>query len=78
MLCAYFKVGTCEKGSKCKFSHDLNVGRKVEKKNLYEDSREEKMDGVSVLRERRLARFSSSAAMQIRWINGTLRNWRVS
>ena len=78
VLCAYFKVGTCEKGSKCKFSHDLNVGRKVEKKNLYEDSREEKMDGVSVLRERRLARFSSSAAMQIRWINGTLRNWRVS
>ncbi|KAI6107954.1 hypothetical protein F5141DRAFT_979016, partial [Pisolithus sp. B1] len=43
VLCAYFKVGTCEKGTKCKFSHDVNVGRKVDKKNLYEDSREEKL-----------------------------------
>ncbi|KAI0671824.1 hypothetical protein C8Q78DRAFT_972582 [Trametes maxima] len=42
VLCAFFKAGTCEKGSKCKFSHDLNVGRKVEKKNLYADSREDK------------------------------------
>ena len=46
ILCAFFKAGTCEKGNKCKFSHDLNVGRKVEKKNLYEDSREDKMSGV--------------------------------
>lgn len=43
VLCAFFKAGNCEKGSKCKFSHDMDVGRKVEKKNLYEDSREEKM-----------------------------------
>ncbi|KAL0067703.1 Translation machinery-associated protein 46 [Marasmius tenuissimus] len=43
VLCAYFKAGHCEKGSKCKFSHDLDVGRKVEKKNLYADAREEKM-----------------------------------
>ncbi|RPD60169.1 hypothetical protein L226DRAFT_535100 [Lentinus tigrinus ALCF2SS1-7] len=43
VLCVFFKAGTCEKGSKCKFSHDINVGRKVEKKNLYEDSREDKM-----------------------------------
>ncbi|KJA19809.1 hypothetical protein HYPSUDRAFT_68997 [Hypholoma sublateritium FD-334 SS-4] len=42
ILCAFFKAGTCEKGNKCKFSHDINVGRKVEKKNLYADSREEK------------------------------------
>ncbi|OJT11036.1 Translation machinery-associated protein 46 [Trametes pubescens] len=42
VLCAFYKAGTCEKGTKCKFSHDLNVGRKVEKKNLYEDSREDK------------------------------------
>lgn len=45
VLCAFFKAGTCEKGAKCKFSHDANVGRKVEKKNLYADSREEKMEG---------------------------------
>ncbi|KAI0833589.1 hypothetical protein BC628DRAFT_1344365 [Trametes gibbosa] len=43
VLCAFYKAGTCEKGNKCKFSHDLNVGRKVEKKNLYEDSREDKV-----------------------------------
>lgn len=29
------------KGAKCKFSHDLNVGRKVEKKNVYQDSRDD-------------------------------------
>ncbi|KZT67419.1 hypothetical protein DAEQUDRAFT_694053 [Daedalea quercina L-15889] len=43
VLCAFYKAGHCDKGIKCKFSHDLNVERKVEKKNLYEDSREEKM-----------------------------------
>ncbi|KAF8910503.1 hypothetical protein CPB84DRAFT_1672591, partial [Gymnopilus junonius] len=42
VLCAFFKAGNCDKGNKCKFSHDINVGRKVEKKNLYEDSREDK------------------------------------
>ncbi|GMK58731.1 hypothetical protein CspeluHIS016_0601730 [Cutaneotrichosporon spelunceum] len=40
ILCAYFKAGICQKGSKCKFSHDPNVGRKAEKMNLYEDARE--------------------------------------
>ncbi len=45
VLCVFFKAGNCEKGNKCKFSHDLNVGRKVEKKNLYEDSREDKLKG---------------------------------
>ncbi|KAH7884338.1 hypothetical protein F5I97DRAFT_1888775 [Phlebopus sp. FC_14] len=43
VLCAFFKAGTCEKGNKCKFSHNLDVERKVEKKNVYADSREEKM-----------------------------------
>lgn len=46
VLCAFFKVGQCEKGVKCKFSHDMNVGRKVEKKNLYEDAREDKATGA--------------------------------
>ncbi len=41
---------TCEKGNKCKFSHDVNVGRKVEKKNLYADSREEKEKGACTAR----------------------------
>lgn len=47
VLCLFYKSGHCEKGTKCKFSHDMNVGRKVEKKNLYEDTREEKMAGES-------------------------------
>lgn len=37
----YFKQGQCDRGAKCKFSHDLNVGRKVEKKDLYTDNRAE-------------------------------------
>jgi hypothetical protein len=45
VLCVYFKASQCDKGNKCKFSHDLDVARKVEKKNLYEDSREEKLQG---------------------------------
>lgn len=28
------------KGDKCKFSHDLSLERKTEKKNLYIDSRD--------------------------------------
>ena len=42
VVCALFKMGNCNKGSKCKFSHDLNVGRKVEKKDLYQDIRKER------------------------------------
>ncbi|CAC5401615.1 Zinc finger CCCH domain-containing protein 21,Zinc finger CCCH domain-containing protein 15 homolog,Translation machinery-associated protein 46,Zinc finger CCCH domain-containing protein 11,Zinc finger CCCH domain-containing protein 15 [Mytilus coruscus] len=34
--------GQCSKGAKCKFSHDLGVERKGEKRNIYEDNREEK------------------------------------
>ncbi|GAW09702.1 translation machinery-associated protein 46 [Lentinula edodes] len=42
VLCAFHKAGQCDKGNKCRYSHDLNIGRKVEKKNLYEDTRAEK------------------------------------
>lgn len=42
VLCAFFKQGQCSKGAKCKFSHDLSLDRKGEKRNIYEDSREEK------------------------------------
>lgn len=44
VLCVYFKAGHCEKGNKCKFSHDRNVERKVEKVNLYEDARDKEKD----------------------------------
>lgn len=42
ILCEFFKKGVCAKGAKCKFSHDLNVGRKDAKKDLYTDARTEK------------------------------------
>jgi hypothetical protein len=39
VLCIFFKKGDCEKGKKCKFSHDPNIERKTEKRNLYADTR---------------------------------------
>ncbi|KAF2152325.1 hypothetical protein K461DRAFT_256148 [Myriangium duriaei CBS 260.36] len=44
VVCQFFKKGACEKGKKCKFSHDLDVARKTEKKNLYADTRDAKQD----------------------------------
>lgn len=41
VLCMFYKKGHCEKARKCKFSHDLNIERKSEKKDLYQDMREE-------------------------------------
>ena len=40
VLCAFYKVGQCMKGDKCKFSHDLSIGRKSEKRSMYEDQRD--------------------------------------
>lgn len=40
VVCQFFKKGACEKGKKCKFSHDLSVGMKSAKKSLYTDTRE--------------------------------------
>ena len=40
VVCIFYKQGNCEKGRKCKFSHDLSVERKGEKINLYQDTRE--------------------------------------
>ncbi|KAK4154264.1 hypothetical protein C8A00DRAFT_42925 [Chaetomidium leptoderma] len=39
VVCIFYKKGNCEKGKKCKFAHDLEVERRVEKKNLYQDTR---------------------------------------
>jgi len=41
VLCAFYKQGQCTKGDKCKFSHDLSMERKSEKKNVYVDLRTE-------------------------------------
>lgn len=39
-VCAYWKAGRCEKGSKCKFAHSNEPGRKTDKKDIYTDMRE--------------------------------------
>lgn len=42
VLCEFFRQGVCNKGTKCKFSHDPEIGRKDAKKDLYTDARAEK------------------------------------
>jgi hypothetical protein len=42
ILCAYFKAGLCEKGRKCKFSHDLALDGKAAKIDIYNDPRDKK------------------------------------
>lgn len=39
VLCAFFKQGQCSKGDKCKFSHDLTIERKAEKRSIYDDGK---------------------------------------
>ncbi|ORY57096.1 hypothetical protein BCR35DRAFT_309681 [Leucosporidium creatinivorum] len=42
ILCAFHKAGRCQKGNKCKYSHDLNQDRKQTKASIYADQRDEK------------------------------------
>ncbi|KAM7408313.1 hypothetical protein PAMA_002155 [Pampus argenteus] len=44
VLCAFFKQGQCTKGDKCKFSHDLAMERKCEKRSVYVDERDEELE----------------------------------
>lgn len=46
VVCAFFKQGTCTKGDKCKFSHDLAVENKVEKRSIYVDMRDAEEDDM--------------------------------
>jgi len=41
IVCEFFRKGACQKGFKCKFSHDLAVERKTAKADLYSDRRAE-------------------------------------
>lgn len=41
-MCIAFKQGHCTKGDKCKFSHDLSIERKAEKRSLYCDMDKDK------------------------------------
>lgn len=47
VLCAFFKQGQCTKGDKCKFSHDLKLQNKSEKKSVYVDMRDSGKGGES-------------------------------
>ena len=40
VLCEFFKAGKCQKGDRCKFSHNLQVALKSAKIDLYSDPRE--------------------------------------
>jgi DRG Family Regulatory Proteins, Tma46/Zinc finger C-x8-C-x5-C-x3-H type (and similar) len=40
VLCAFFKAGACEKGKKCKFSHDMSLDGKASKIDIYTDPRD--------------------------------------
>ncbi|ODQ78230.1 hypothetical protein BABINDRAFT_162894 [Babjeviella inositovora NRRL Y-12698] len=42
ILCEFHRKGLCTKGKKCKFSHDLDIGRKATKRDLYTDDRDKK------------------------------------
>ncbi|XP_043105478.1 zinc finger CCCH domain-containing protein 15 [Puntigrus tetrazona] len=44
VLCAFFKQGQCTKGDKCKFSHDLSLERKCEKRSVYVDGRDDELE----------------------------------
>jgi len=41
VVCAFYKQGQCMKGNKCKFSHDLGMERKAEKRSMYVDMRDD-------------------------------------
>jgi len=46
VLCEHFRAGSCKFGKKCKFSHDLEIGRKSVKINLYHDPRQMAEDTI--------------------------------
>lgn len=63
VLCVNFKNGYCERGAKCKFSHDPNVGRKVEKKDIYTDTRDE--DGEKSKNEDNMENWTEEKLRQV-------------
>ncbi|KAG8316583.1 hypothetical protein J6590_047724 [Homalodisca vitripennis] len=54
VVCAFFKQGQCTKGAKCKFSHDLGLERKAEKRSLYVDMRDDEEDTMENWDEEKL------------------------
>lgn len=54
VVCSYFKAGICTRGDKCKFSHDLAVERRSEKRSVYYDERDAEKDGMEDWDEEKL------------------------
>jgi len=54
VLCQFFKKGACEKGKRCKFSHDLAIERKAEKKGLYDAAEGEEKEKADAEQEMKM------------------------
>ncbi|XP_044271709.1 zinc finger CCCH domain-containing protein 15 homolog isoform X2 [Tribolium madens] len=54
VVCSFFKQGQCGKGDKCKFSHDLSIERKAEKRSLYVDMRDDEDETMENWDEQKL------------------------
>lgn len=54
IVCSFFKQGQCGKGDRCKFSHDLTIERKAEKRSLYVDMRDDEDDTMENWDEQKL------------------------
>jgi len=54
VLCQFFKKGACEKGKRCKFSHDLAIERKAEKKGLYDTPEGEEKEKADAEQEAKM------------------------
>ncbi len=48
-ICPFFKAGVCDKGRKCKFSHDMDDVSKTESLNIYMDPRDMKKTGEEMI-----------------------------
>ncbi|KAG0247302.1 hypothetical protein BG011_001708 [Mortierella polycephala] len=64
ILCAFHRAGTCTKGDRCKFSHDLNIERKTVKRDLYTDNRDDEKtnDTMDTWDQKKLESVVSSKA----------------
>ena len=83
VLCIFFKQGNCEKGKKCKFSHDLAVERKGEKRDLYSDTRDKegedeakRKDDMADWDEGEGVTFAPSFVREEKGSRGVLERWK--